>query len=179
MTRGTGELNPRRARVAILLAFGLASLFVAAAVATPWLAAGGVSGAGWLKLSFAPLCHQLAERSLDLGHGPLAVCARCSGLYVGGLIGLFAGAFLVAAGARPRAGWLLWAAAPTVVDAVLPWLGIPNLANVPRMLLAVPPGVMAGLFLAVGLTDLVAASTETRLPTVSTRSLNALEEVDG
>jgi len=156
-----------------------AFLFVAATIAAPWLAARGVAGAGWLRLAFAPLCHQLAERSLDLGSGPLAVCARCSGLYYGGVIGLFAGAVLAACGTRPRTAWLMWAAAPTLIDAVLPWLGIPNLPNVPRMLLAVPPGVMGGWFLAVGLTDLFPTSPKTRLPVVSNRSLQALEEVDG
>lgn len=39
---------------------------------------------------FAPLCHQMPERSFWLMGEPLAVCHRCTGIY----FGLFAGALL-------------------------------------------------------------------------------------
>ncbi len=37
---------------------------------------------------FAIVCHQQPERSLWLAGSPLAVCARCSGIYFGALLGL-------------------------------------------------------------------------------------------
>ncbi len=36
---------------------------------------------------FAPVCHQIAERSFRIMNYPLAVCARCSGIYLGFLFG--------------------------------------------------------------------------------------------
>ncbi len=43
----------------------------------------------FLFLSFSPICHQIPERSFFiLGH-QLPVCARCAGIYFGGLLGSF------------------------------------------------------------------------------------------
>jgi uncharacterized membrane protein len=41
----------------------------------------------FIYFSFAPFCHQLAERSFFLGGYPLAVCSRCFGIYCGLLVG--------------------------------------------------------------------------------------------
>ncbi|MBI4457023.1 MAG: DUF2085 domain-containing protein [Acidobacteria bacterium] len=41
-----------------------------------------------LRLFFAPICHQIPQRSLWLFGKPLAVCARCSGFYFGFLAAL-------------------------------------------------------------------------------------------
>ncbi len=38
--------------------------------------------------TFAPVCHQIAERSFHLAGQPLAVCHRCFGFYVGFTLGL-------------------------------------------------------------------------------------------
>jgi uncharacterized membrane protein len=45
------------------------------------------------------ICHQLPDRTFLAGDQPLPLCARCTGLYLGFLVGL-AGAFLLG---RPRA----------------------------------------------------------------------------
>jgi len=71
---------------------------------------------------FRPLCHQLPDRSFHwLGH-PLAVCHRCTGLYVGFLAGLLlagsAARFRSFLAARPRIITLF--ALPLVVDVFLP-----------------------------------------------------------
>ena len=87
----------------------------------------------------------MPERSLAVGNGYQAVCARCAGLYAGGVAGLFLGAWLVV-GRRRLAPALFWVGIlPTVIDAVLPWIGLPGLPNVPRLLLAVPPPLPAPL----------------------------------
>jgi hypothetical protein len=59
-------------RLAVALA---AILLVAAIFAAPWLPL--------LYLPFAPVCHQIAGRSFHLHGVPLAVCARCLGIYAG------------------------------------------------------------------------------------------------
>jgi hypothetical protein len=63
-------------------------------------------------------------------------------------------AFVLGRRKPPRPFWLAVAVAPTIVDAVLPWFGLPALSNVPRLLLAVPAGLLAGIFLAIGIYDL-------------------------
>lgn len=142
-----------RARLAVLVAGLLAVLVLGTGLVTPLLAAADLPGAGPIYLAFAPLCHQDAARSLALGGAQLPVCARCSGLYLGGAIGLLLGLGLLGRFPRLHASLLLLAA-PSAIDAFLPWVGLSGLGNVPRLLISVPAGCVAGLFLAVGIADL-------------------------
>jgi uncharacterized membrane protein len=55
-----------------------------AAIAAAPLAAAAARPEGWfLYQVFEPFCHQYAERSWHLQGYPLAVCARCAGVYAG------------------------------------------------------------------------------------------------
>jgi len=136
------------------------------------------AASGWLRWLYSPLCHQLAARSLEWLGQPLAVCARCSALYGGALIGLLVGTVLALRAWRPRPVWLLYAALPTAVDALLPWIGLPALSNVPRGWVALPAGLAAGLFLAVGLVEIVFNAP--LIVTGKSRSIPAsLEVMDG
>jgi uncharacterized membrane protein len=130
----------------------LAALYCAGTVVAPWLEHAGIGAGSWLRLGYSPACHQLSDRCLDLGFGRLAVCARCAGLYLGGLLGLTAAA-VFGARARPPLRWLLMASAPTLVDFTAAQLGLPGLPNWPRFLIAIGPGVVLGLLLADGITD--------------------------
>ena len=145
----------RSGRLAVLIAAVLAAVFVLGAFAVPWLEARGVSAAKPFRLLYAPLCHQLDSRCLKVDARAVAVCARCAGLYLGGLAGLLlAAGAIVGRGREPRPIWLAIAFAPTLVDAGLPWVGLSGLGNGPRLLLALPAGLMAGVFLAIGIHDL-------------------------
>lgn len=100
----------------------LACVFALALVmAAPWTAHHESPLAGWLYLVFFPVCHQIGERSFHFFGHALAVCHRCSGLYVGFTLGL---ALLPALPwlqrrlfAEPR--WLLAFAAPMAADVFL------------------------------------------------------------
>jgi len=63
-------------------------IWIAAIVAAPWLKSRGIDGARWLYACFAPICHQSPSRSFFLAGFPLAVCARCFGVYAGFAAGL-------------------------------------------------------------------------------------------
>ena len=77
-SRGTGR---RALRVGLL---ALAAAWTALAIAAPlWKSP-------WLYLLFDAVCHQRPERSLWLAGAPMAVCARCLGVYAGAVIGLAA-----------------------------------------------------------------------------------------
>jgi len=159
----TDPRTRRAAGIAILVVAALAALFVAAVFATPWLDTRGSSAAIWLRFAYAPLCHQMPERSLDLAGASLAVCARCTGLYLGGLAGIVLGLWFFRHSRRPRPMWLAWAAAPTVVDVLLSWIGLPGLPGLPRMLLALVPGAVAGIFLALAVAELACRSGNSKL----------------
>ena len=164
----------------MLSATFLALVFTSGAFLAPVLERAGVQRAGLLRLTYAPLCHQTPERSLTLAGGNVAVCARCSGLYLGGSAGLFVGALLFVGRARRlRPAWLAIAVLPTLIDALLAWAGLPALSNVPRLVLAWPAGLLAGMFLALGLADLFGPKVSREsCKTFTTGGYAALEDVD-
>lgn len=71
-----------------------------------------------LYRSFSAVCHQMPERSFHLHNFPLAVCSRCTGIYVGFIAGL-----LICPLVRslrdcelPHRRWLFLAALPVLFD---------------------------------------------------------------
>ncbi len=136
-----------------------ALVWTAGVVAVPWLASHDSIFAPVLRLVYKPGCHQLPERCLDLGFGPMAVCARCMGLYIGGCLGLL-WTTLRNRSSRPRPLWLAVVAAPTVLDFVAGQIGLPSLGNWPRFALAIPLGLLAGLYLGDGLLEIVRQNSQ-------------------
>ncbi len=143
-----------RTRGWLLLVGVVAAVFCVGLTLTPWLESRAGAVGSWLRLAYRPTCHQISERCLDLGWGPLAVCARCSGLYAGGLVGLMSGA-LLGIRIRPRLIWVVLSLTPSAVDFLMALAGLPNLANWPRFLVAVPPGLLFGLLLTDGIGDVI------------------------
>jgi uncharacterized membrane protein len=151
------------ARLAVLGTSLAAMLFLAGTYVAPLLESSGLPGGDWIRRFYAPVCHQFPPRCFEIGGFAQAVCARCAGLYWGGVVGLFASTWLVARRRRgPRPIWLAVAFAPTAVDALLPWIGRPGLSAVPRHILAWPAGLVAALFLAVGVADLATSLVSKR-----------------
>ena len=69
----------------LLISFGWLALIVAA----PMLRAEGNQLSSFvIYRSFSAVCHQMPERSFHLHGFPLGVCSRCTGIYVGFIIGL-------------------------------------------------------------------------------------------
>jgi len=136
-----------RARLLLVAVLFAAGLLCAVVVLIPSAEQGGSVGASWLRLAFRPACHQIPDRCLDLGAGPLPICARCAGLYAGG----FAGLLVTLVGGRrfqPRLRWFVAAAIPSVIDFILGLVQLPTLSNWPRFGVALLPGLLAGLLLA-------------------------------
>lgn len=78
------------------------------------------------SLSF--VCHQIPARSFHFAGYPLAVCARCLGLYVGFGVGalifpLWRPFSTNRSPVAPARRWLLLALAPTITDIGLDFLG--------------------------------------------------------
>lgn len=125
----------------------VAGLFCAVLVGIPVAEHRGLIAASWVRFGLSPACHQITDRCLDLGAGPLPVCARCAGLYAGGLVGLLV---TLVSGRRfqPPLRWLVVAATPSIIDFILGFTNLPTLANWPRFVAALFPGLVAGLMLA-------------------------------
>ena len=158
-------LNPGRTnRTVPAIVTGLALLWTAGAVAAPWLAAKDTVFAPWLRLLYRPGCHQMPERCLDLGFGPMAVCARCIALYIGGCLGLLWKTVRNRPG-RPHPVWLAVIAAPSIVDFAAGLVGLPSLPNAPRFLLALPLGLLAGLYIGDALIEIVRLNAGGENPT--------------
>jgi len=153
----------RSRRIALALAASVLGVSIFGAVAAPVLEGSGWTEAWAVRLLYAPFCHQLADRSLRIAGEPIAVCARCLGLYLGGFVALGAAALLrVRPEKTPR--WVFFAAcAPTLVDGAAPWAGLPSLPDVPRFLLAWPTGFVIGWFLAAAIRDWATMMAERRI----------------
>jgi uncharacterized membrane protein len=81
---------------------------------------------GTLYQAFSYVCHQQSERSFFIAGEPLAVCARCTGLYAGfALTTLLYPLFIsLRRTYPPERKWLFIGAAPLAIDFGLRLLGI-------------------------------------------------------
>lgn len=131
--------------------------FVAAVAAAPLLIADGHPfAAGALYQAFSRVCHQIPARSFYIAGYPVAVCARCSGLYVGAAIGALAYPFFrpLKNIETPNRTVLFAAAAPTVIDFSLGFFGIWANTHTSRFLTASILGIVSAFYIVPGLVDL-------------------------
>jgi uncharacterized membrane protein len=91
----------------------------AAAVAAPWFLQHDYPVAVGLYRGFAFVCHQRPERSFWLLGAPVAVCARCLGIYIGAAIG-----FLLRTSRQLALRILIVAAAINLIDAMAELAGL-------------------------------------------------------
>ncbi|MBM3295726.1 MAG: DUF2085 domain-containing protein [Candidatus Aminicenantes bacterium] len=120
-------MTGRSRMVAIYAAAGMGAVFwVGALLAAPYLWSKGERLALFIYACFSPVCHQIPERSLWLFGHPLAVCARCFGIYSGFLGGLVL--FPFRGGLRnlvqPKVRTILLASAPIAADTTAQFLGL-------------------------------------------------------
>lgn len=115
-------------------------------MAAPFLGWPGIYAASHL------VCHQIPARTFHVVAGPLAVCARCLGLYLGAVAG-----GILALALRDRmtvrnaatARWLVaGAAVPTFLTFAGEWLGQWPIGNITRFVAALPLGAVAAWLVA-------------------------------
>lgn len=144
-----------------LLVWGIAAasalLIVCGALAAPIFASEGYGEAARsLYGGFSVVCHQTPERSFHAAGHPLAVCARCIGLYAGFLFGALLYPLVRSLRNRetPAREWLLLAAVPTSIDFALGVLGIWENTHLSRSLTGAILGAASAFYVAPGLVDL-------------------------
>ncbi|HEV2861379.1 MAG TPA: DUF2085 domain-containing protein [Pyrinomonadaceae bacterium] len=174
----TAEESARRRRAALAAWAAVAAVLVALVgliVLAPWARAHGHEALGAaVHAGFGAACHQMPERAFHLWGLPMAVCARCFGLYVGAAAGALCCPALRGLARReaPGRAWLLAAAAPTSVDFALGLFGVWENTHWSRFLTALLLGAAAAFYLVTGAVDLALA----RLGRSDTRLLKTLLE---
>jgi len=83
---------PRRVNKTILLIYSFTAIgtvaWLGAIFWAPYLRSHSSPWQGLVYAIFSPVCHQIPSRSFHFLGQPLAVCARCLGIYSGFFIGL-------------------------------------------------------------------------------------------
>jgi uncharacterized membrane protein len=146
-------VNANLPRLFLIALWGLVCVLILAAPIGR--AQGRSTAAGFVYLVFAPVCHQLPERSFTLWEYPWAVCQRCSGIY----LGLFAGALLHRRAfeklVRPsaRRSVVVGMTLPLMLDVMLPFTGVWTNGPPSRFATGFLFGAMLSLLLVPGVSE--------------------------
>ena len=119
-------LSTRSASISarIMLA-GAWGVFCTMILAAPILLSSSCTrAASVLYLSFSTICHQIPERSFFILGYSFPVCERCSGIYLGLLLGSLVEARFVHRSSTARRVWVLAACIPMLSDFLLSFSGI-------------------------------------------------------
>jgi uncharacterized membrane protein len=131
--------------------------FVGLIVAAPLAQAGGLQLFSFAVYeTFSHVCHQTPERSFHLAGYPLAVCARCTGLYAGfaAAVAFYPAMTSLKRTHAPERRWLFIAAAPLAIDFALGFLGVWENSHISRLLTGGLLGAVSVFFILPGLVQL-------------------------
>ncbi len=132
-------LSTRGQRLIALVPAALAAL----AIAAPYLLTHGSPATAFvLERGFALVCHQRPERSLLFFGAPVAICARCLGIYLGAATGL-----LLRSSRHIALRWLLVAAAINLLDGITELAGLHGNWLLVRLTLGVILGAAGALLI--------------------------------
>jgi uncharacterized membrane protein len=125
----------------------------------PYLKSRSSPWAGLAYFVYKPVCHQIAGRSLSCFGQPLAVCARCTGIYLGFLAGL--GIYPLVRGWRrprlPSGRAFLWFSIPIALDTAANVLGLWNTSGAVRLATGIIWGLILPFYVLAGISDLILA----------------------
>jgi uncharacterized membrane protein len=122
--------------------------------AAPWLMAERHFFASTtIYRGFSAVCHQIADRSFHFHGFPLGVCSRCTGVYLGFVIGLALYPFArdVREERFPARWILIGSIVPAVIDFAGGWIGLFTNTFLSRALTGMLFGVVAAFYITPGL----------------------------
>jgi uncharacterized membrane protein len=127
--------------------------WLAAIILAPYLRSRGVRLNALIYSVFAPTCHQLPSRSFHIWGFPMAVCGRCTGIYLGFLAGMLAYPFLRRLGREdmPRALTFVILSLPMAVDTLGNFFNVWSTGNVLRLITGFIWGTILPFYLLAGL----------------------------
>jgi uncharacterized membrane protein len=139
---------------ALILAGSL--VWVVAIFLAPYLRSRNSAVGALIYALFAPVCHQIPERSFYLFGRPLAVCGRCLGIYLGFLFGTL----LYPLGGRltrirlPQLRTFLVMSAPIAADTAANFLRLWSSSNVLRLATGLLWGLLLPFYFIAGFAEL-------------------------
>jgi uncharacterized membrane protein len=106
--------------------------------------------------AFSHVCHQIPERSFFIAGHQFAVCARCTGLYLGFAVATVSYPLVrsLKRTKAPARKWLFLAAAPLAVDFAVGFLGIWENTHSSRFITGALLGAVSVFYVMPGLMDL-------------------------
>ena len=99
------------------------------------------------RLLFRLLCHGRIERSLELFGAPMPLCARCTGIYLGLLVGILAFWAVPLLRERVMRVVALVCVAPLAIDGLTQLTGLRESTNELRVATGVVAGLAFGLWI--------------------------------
>lgn len=136
----------------------LALSWVALIAGAPLAAAGGYEATAFvIYQGLKTVCHQMPERAFWMAGHPLAVCARCFGIYAGfaAMVSVYPlSRRLQRAGTPQRRAWLALALLPTAFDFTLGITGLWANTHSSRFLTGAWLGAWAALYVVPGAVEI-------------------------
>jgi uncharacterized membrane protein len=131
-------------------------LWIGALYYAPYLRSQSSPFSGFLYAVFSPTCHQIPSRCFHVFGNPVAVCARCLGIYTGFLLGTFIFPFTrdFSKPIFPQAKLFIFLSLPIFMDATGNILGIWKSTGWIRFGTGVLLGSVLPFYFLAGLTDL-------------------------
>lgn len=131
----------------MILALTWCLLIIAPAVIPQLYPGGQEASVNSFYRIFSPICHQLDSHSFHLSGQKLAVCARCSCVYFGFLLGGLMLPFVAHYRSKSDIKLWLFASVPMAADVMLDLLGIHEATTLTRILTGSLFGLSASVIL--------------------------------
>lgn len=135
----------RDTRIVLAFLAAIPTFILGMAAICSWAIANGAS-MQW-RLLFRVLCHGRVERSLPLFDVPMPICSRCTGIYVGMLIGIALFPLIRWLRERTMRVVALIAITPLGIDGVTQLLGLRESINPLRIATGLIAGLAFGLWI--------------------------------
>jgi len=121
----------------------------------PYLKSYSSPFSGFLYAVFSPTCHQIPSRCFYAFGNPVAVCARCLGIYAGFLLGILIFPLIkdFSKPAMPKAKTLIFLSMPIIIDATGNLAGLWTSSNWVRLLTGIIWAIILPFYFLAGLTD--------------------------
>jgi uncharacterized membrane protein len=149
--------TPKRSVIVWAITAIVTLSFVSLIIVAPLAAAAGHDSVALaIYAAFSKFCHQIRERSFDVAGHPLAVCARCTGIYFGFAAGVLVYPLLrsLKRTDTPARWWLLVALVPLAIDFTLGFSGVLENTQWSRFLTGALFGGVAAFYVVPGLLDM-------------------------